>query len=199
MSIREIANREGIEAGAGKNRVAKVVREAVGLRGKQLPAELEALGLELKTIPLGLNAYPYEAMSFPAFDPVELAEEEWEDSELCGRLQNMLMTPVFRARRDDDQMGQRVCKPFRWTPDRKQTNGIRAEWERYRDLFASGQIYDLPTSRETQFIHVRPHGRDRSDIVVVPGGRTIVRQSFWLNPTFVQELVRSHHSDWKGF
>jgi DNA mismatch repair protein MutH len=138
-------------------------------------------------------------MSFPAFDPVELAEEEWEDSELCGRLQNMLMTPVFRARRDDDQMGQRVCKPFRWTPDRKQTNGIRAEWERYRDLFASGQIYDLPTSRETQFIHVRPHGRDRSDIVVVPGGRTIVRQSFWLNPTFVQELVRSHHSDWKGF
>jgi DNA mismatch repair endonuclease MutH len=164
-----------------------------------MPAELEALGLELKTIPLGPNAYPYEAMSFPAFDPAELAEEEWEDSELCGRLQNVLMAPVFRERRDDDLMDQRVCKPFRWTPSREQTNGIRVEWERYRDSFASGQVYNLPTSRETRFIHVRPHGRDGSDTVVVPGGRAIVRQSFWLNPTFVQELVRSHHSDWMGF
>lgn len=198
-TVLEVAEGHGIAPGASKNRVSAVVRQAIGLRAKRLPEHLEALGLEFKTIPLGPNAVPFEAMSFPAFDPRELAGESWEDCDLLASIQNMLMVPVYRDERRDDLMGQRLCRPFRWAPDREQLSGIRAEWERFRDLFAAGKADALPTEALTRFIHVRPHGRDGADRVEAPGALVVAKQSFWLNREFVRELVLSHHSDWRGF
>jgi DNA mismatch repair endonuclease MutH len=179
--------------------VSGVLRRAIGLKAKLIPAHLEALGLEIKTIPLGPNAEPYEAMSFPFFDPRELVGEEWEDSDLLAGISNMLLVPIYREQRDIDLLQQRVCRPFRWSPDREQMSGIRAEWERYREAFSVGSGQRMPTESETRFIHVRPHGRDAKDRIELPDGRTIVKQSFWLNRDFVRELVLGHHGDWMGF
>ncbi len=199
LTITQVAEQHGIAPGMSKNRVSSVIRQAIGLRSKRLPEHLEALGLEIKTIPLGPNANPYEAMSFPAFDPRELADEDWEDSDLLASIQNMLLVPVYRDERRSDLMEQRLCKPFRWSADREQLSGIRAEWERFRDLFSSGKADALPTEAVTRFIHVRPHGRDGTDRVEAPGALVVPKQSFWLNREFVRELVLSHHSDWQGF
>ena len=199
MTVGEVANRHGIEPGRGKSRVSAVLRRSVGLSPKKLPAELEALGMELKTIPLGPSAWPHEAMSFPAFDPRELAGEEWEDSELLANIQNVLLVPTYREKRKSDLLNQQVCRPFRWAAEREQLAGIRLEWELYRDLVSQGRIDRLPSESETRFIHVRPHGKDASDRVEAPGGLVVVKQCFWLNREFVRELVLSHNSDWQGF
>jgi DNA mismatch repair protein MutH len=111
----------------------------------------------------------------------------------------MLMVPTYRENRDDDLLEQRLCRPFRWSPSREETAGIRLEWERFRDVIAAGHIYERPAQSQTSYIHVRPHGRNATDTVPTPGGRITVKVSFWLNQRFVQELVRSHHADWKGF
>lgn len=199
MTVHQVASRHDLEPGLGKDRVASVIRRALGLRPRRLPSHLEALGLELKTVPLGPGAEPHEAMSFPAFDPRELAGEEWEDSDLCARLQNLLLVPVYREVKRSDLLEQRLCKPFRWTPDRDQLRGIRGEWERYRDLMASGKAKRLPPESGTNFIHVRPHGRNAADVVEAPGAVQVVRSCFWLNRKFIQELVLSHSRAWRGF
>lgn len=198
-TIQDVADAHRLEPGASKSRVSGVLRRAIGLKAKLIPAHLEALGLEIKTIPLGPNAQPYEAMSFPSFDPRELVGEEWEDSDLLAGISNMLLVPIYREQRDIDLMQQRVCRPFRWSPDREQMSGIRAEWERYRETFSAGSGQRMPTESETRFIHVRPHAMDAKDHIEQPDGNTMVKQSFWLNRDFVRELVLGHHGDWMGF
>jgi DNA mismatch repair endonuclease MutH len=199
LTIRQVASRFRLEPGLGKDRVASVMRRALGLRPRRLPSSLEALGLELKTVPLGPSAEPHEAMSFSAFDPRELAGEAWEDSDLCARLQNLLLVPIYRQVRKSDLLEQRVCRPFRWAPDREQLRGIRGEWERYRGLMASGKAKRLPPESDTRFIHVRPHGRNAADVVEAPGAVRVVRSCFWLNREFIRELVLTHSREWKGF
>ena len=199
LTVQQVAERSGISPDKSKNRAVTVVRRAIGLYPIKLPPELEALGVEVKTIPLGPNAEPYEAMSFPAFDHREMADEEWEDSELLSRVQNMLLIPLYRETRGVELLEQRVCKPFQWSPDREQLTGIRLEWERYRDLVAQGRADELHGESDTRFIHVRTHGRDGDDQVEAPGGLVVAKKSFWLNREFVRELVLSHNTDWQGF
>lgn len=199
MTVSQIAEQHGITPGASKNRVASVVRGAIGLRAKKLPVDLEALGLELKTLPLGPNALPFEATSFPAFDPRELADEEWEDCDLLARLQNVLFVPLYRETRQTDLLEQRLCRPFRWEPSREELRGIRWEWEQYRDRVKNGLAGEPLNEAATSYIHVRPHGRDGSDRVDAPGGVVVARMCFWLNRHFIQELVRAAHGDWMGF
>jgi DNA mismatch repair endonuclease MutH len=199
LTVSEVARRNNIVPGNGKSRVSAVIRGALGFRARRLPPELEALSLELKTIPLGPDARPYEAMSFPAFDPLELADEEWEDSDLNGRIQNMLLVPLFRERRKSNLTDQRVCRPFRWSPNERELDGIRSEWERCRRLVRQHRSNELPGEGETAYIHVRPHGRDKTDRVPVPGGQLLPRSCFWLNRDFVQSLVTANGREWKGF
>jgi DNA mismatch repair endonuclease MutH len=196
---RELAGSHGIELPESKDRAALVIRGTLGLRARKLPPELEGLGLEIKTVPLGPGAEPYEAMSFPAFDHRELIGEEWGDSDLYARIQNVLVVPLYRENRDGELLDQKICRPFRWSADRDQVRGIRLEWERYRDLVAGGEANALPHESETTFVHVRTHGRDGGDTVEAPGGLIVGRKSFWLNRGFVRELVLSHSPDWKGF
>lgn len=199
MSVAEVARAEGIRPGGGKNRAATVVRKAIGLAPRSLPPELEALSLEIKTVPVGPDARPYESMSFPAFDHRELVEELWEDSDLFGRIQNMLLVPLFRERRSVDLLEQRVCRPFRWAPNEDQLAGIEEEWTRYRDLVARGRADDLPGEASTRFVHVRPHGKDGQDTVNAPGNLLVARKCFWFNRGFLRQLVLSANDDWKGF
>jgi DNA mismatch repair protein MutH len=198
-TLEKVALERRIVPGRGKSRAADVLRLAIGLRQKRMPSELEALGLTVKTVPMGPDAEPYEAMSFPAFDPRELVGEDWEDSDLLASISNMLVVPFFRGTRKEELLHQRVCRPFRWAPDREQLAGIRAEWERARDLILAGRVWSVPTESNTRFIHIRPKARNSHDRIEAPGGIRIVKQCFWLNREFVRELVLAHHTDWRGF
>lgn len=199
-TIHDIAAAIGVKPSEkAKNRATSIIRKAMGIGPRSLPTDLMALGVEFKTIPLGPNAEPHESMSFPAFDHRELTGEEWEDSDLLSRIQDMVLIPLYREKRKSELLNQRLCRPFHWSPSREELAGIRAEWETYRDRVAAGRADDMPHQAETRFIHVRPHGADGEDRVVAPGGLEVVRKSFWLNQEFVREIVLSSNADWMGF
>ena len=178
---------------SGKAASAQIVRALVGERAKGRSGEFERFGIETKVVPVDSNGRLIEAMSFPAFIHEELVYETWQASDLLARIQRMLFVPVHRERKVAiDQM--RLGRPFFWTPTEAELRGIQAEWERFRKLIESGQARDLPKQSETEFIHVRPKGRNARDRDQAPGGFDVIKKCFWLNQSFVERVLRENHA-----
>lgn len=53
-----------------------------------------------------------------------------------------------------------------------------------------GVTNNLPKKTENRVAHVRPHGRDGSDKLLLPDGRMMTKQCFWLNNTYIQEQIQ---------
>ena len=177
--------------GAGKAAGARSVRRLLGLPATGRSGEFERYGIEVKTVPVKPNGRLAEAMSFPSFVHEELAYESWEDSDLLGRLNRLLIVPLHRAR-DTSLAGTTLGRAFFWSPPEADLVGIRREWESVRDLIAAGQANSLPNASETQYIHVRPKGRDSRDRDTAPGGFDVVKKSFWLNQLYLESVLAEH-------
>lgn len=149
---------------------------------------LDRLGVTVRTMRVDpLTVRPKEAVSFPAFDPVELARETWETSELLSRVRSLLFI-VFTDR--GNIPASQLTTAFFWQPDHADLAVMQDEWERFRDRIAASQVDDLPGQTSTRILHVRPHGRDSTDRLALPNGVPWQRSSFWLNQGYLQELVR---------
>ncbi|MFP5310668.1 MAG: MutH/Sau3AI family endonuclease [Actinomycetes bacterium] len=154
--------------------------------------EVDRLGITLRTIRVHPEtALPYESVSFPAFLPVELANEEWDGSRLESQLRAMFFV-VLEAWPDDDVVDARLRGGFFWHPTPKQIATAASEWEVFRRHLAESRPDRMPTPSETRILHVRPHGRDSTDRVPLPDGTPWQRSSFWLNREFVGRLVAEH-------
>jgi len=100
---------------------------------------------------------------------------------------------------------QYVGKAFFWSPSVDEFNVIKSEWLNYQNEVKSGkckvtriaqntkrgykEVSALSKESSTQIIHIRPHGRDANDRDQDLLGNTLVKQSFWLNSKFIQNLL----------
>lgn len=188
-TVGEVAREVGVAPG-GKQYAARVVRAALGQRHPEKGIrEFAELGIEVKIVRTNAAGMPYESMSFPAFRYRELIEEEWEDSDLLARLKRLLILPMVGPKGQDATDECVLRDPFFWSPDAEQLAGIRAEWEMYRDLVRDGHAANLPTGKQTRYIHVRPKAANRLDTDDAPFVGPLVRKCFWLNRHLVQHLL----------
>jgi DNA mismatch repair protein MutH len=134
---------------------------------------------------------PYEHVSFAAFGYHELLDETWEDSALLAHIEYMLFVPVHGPLRETPQGDCAFGRPVFWRPSAEELDLIRREWELYRIEIGRGEAASLTPASETMAIHVRPHGRDSRDTRDAPGAGQIVKKSFWLNRSFVRDILRS--------
>ena len=169
----------------------RAVRKLLGQPASGRKGEFERFGIEIKTVPVKPHGRLAEAMSFPGFVHEELVFETWEDSDLLGRLNRLLIVPVHRAR-DASLAGTTLGRPFFWSPPEEDLVGIRREWETYRDLIAAGEANRLPKASETRYIHVRPKARNARDRDTAPGGFEVIRKSFWLNQRYLESVLAEH-------
>jgi DNA mismatch repair protein MutH len=181
----------GGQVGAGKAAGARAVRKLLGQPASGKKGEFERFGVEVKTVPVKPNGRLAEAMSFPSFVHEELAFETWEDSDLLGRLNRILIVPVHRAR-GASLAGTTLGRAFFWSPPEEDLVGIQREWETYRDLIADGEANRLPKASDTRYIHVRPKARDSRDRDMAPGGFEVIRKSFWLNQRYLESVIAEH-------
>ena len=184
-----------------KHAASLLIRRVVGVvSDKKKVLELEALGIKPKTIPArDADMRPFEAMSFPAMKLVEFAEETWEDSELRAHLENILMIPLFRRERDDDYRESVLGKPFFWTPIGRDEEAIAKEWRMFNKEVCEGRaayhrengrrVSSLTPASGTKYIHLRPKGKDGSEDDIDPRGKPAQKLCFWLNQSFVQDLL----------
>ncbi len=165
-----------------------------------------------KTIRLESNGKVKEHMSFPVFEFCELVRETWEESSLRKYLEpTKFLFVVFRKNESkQDYVFERV---FFWNIPFEDLEEVRRVWERTVRVIRTGVIIaekngrkynNLPKATESPIAHVRPHGKDSNDTSMLPDGRALTKQSFWLNNRYIENVVRkqgtsaSRHRDASG-
>lgn len=189
-SLGSVADDLGIAIGRGKSAGADVIREVIGVRrGGLMHGEFRMLGLTPRAPSVNEGLLPYQNISFPAFDHQVLADEEWEDSALFSTISYMLFVPLVAQGRREPVSTWRVGAPVYWHPSAETLDLFRREWTRARDAIRGGGVRSPLRQSETLALHVRPHGRDGTDLTNTPTGVRVVRKSFWMNRRFVQEIL----------
>jgi DNA mismatch repair endonuclease MutH len=175
----------------GKAGAAVVVRALLGQAMHGRTNEFARFGVEIKTVPVDLDGHVLEAMSFPTFVHQEVIFESWDESDLLGRLNRLLVVPVHRGG-PASLASTTLGRPFFWSPSESELLGIQAEWERFRHLIEIGQSRDLPKASETMYVHVRPKARNAADRDPAPGGFDVTKKSFWLNQAYVSRILEAN-------
>ena len=87
-----------------------------------------------------------------------------------------------------------------WNMPAEDLEEVQRVWERTRDVIRKGVELrfdgrvtrnNLPKQSESRVAHVRPHAKDMNDVYPLPDGRTMPKQCFWLNRTYIESIVSS--------
>lgn len=191
-TLSEVSTIIGEPLREGKGAGGALVRAIAGLPRRSRIREFEETGILVKTTRVSPTGRPYESMSFPAMHFKEVAEEEWEDSEFRKLIAGLLIVPLIGERKGTPFARCKLGRPFLWRPGQHELDDIATEWRVIQQCIANSNMGAIPPASMTEYIHVRPHGRDRSDVDVLPDGTTHPKQSFWLNKDLVEELVQRH-------
>ncbi len=147
----------------------------------QLPEFLKS-GLTVKVVRIKENGQAAEAVSFPAFDYAEVAqEEEWESSSLY---QDLVKRFLFIFLRDHGR--GRPCtfdKALFWSMPERDLDLTQAVWEQTKEAIKRKRDDLFPKDADTDAVHVRPHDRRR-----YPG----FKRSYWLNRRYVTMIWKDH-------
>ena len=170
------------EGHAPKAITALVTKRILGVDEGSRIAEFEKAGIKPKTIRLKGNGVPKEAVSFPAFDYVKLAETDFEDSDFYGYLQQRYLFVIYREGEDGRY---RLSQVAFWQMPDADVEEARRCYEEMRRRVRDGHADESVKSTENRCCHVRPHGRDSRDICMTPYGVPVVKKCFWLNQSYL--------------
>jgi DNA mismatch repair protein MutH len=189
--VDEVADELSVPRSTSKSYASAVARKIFGARGFRTRIfEFEEMGLTPRITRVAEDLMPYESTSFRAFRYHALLEETWEDSDLLSQVEYMLFIPVRGASRKTPQGACTFGRPVFWRPSANQLELIRREWEIFRLEIEQGMADRLTPASQTVAIHVRPHGRDSRDTDDAPRIGPVVKKSFWLNRSFVRDILR---------
>lgn len=193
----ELKTELGVESTA-KNINELLLAKMLGINGKiSNSEEFKKANIVPKTIRIQKNGTIKESMSFPKFDFIELSKEDsWEDSELYNCL---APTKFLFVIYQENEQGELVFDRVKfWNMPSADLEEVRRVWLRTIQTIRDGvQLYktargtgnNLPKSTESPIAHVRPHGRDSSDQALLPDGRMMTKQCFWLNNSYVKKQI----------
>lgn len=197
-SVKEISARFGLSLTA-KNANELLLSKMLGIEGRaSKTAEFQNASIVPKTIRIKRNGTIKESMSFPTFKFTEIIEEDWESSVLRELLEpTKFMFVIFKEKADGDYIFERI--QF-WNIPAEDLEEVQSVWERTVEIIRKGVELrfdgrvthnNLPKQSESRVAHVRPHARDSNDVYPLPDGRTMPKQCFWFNRTYVESIVGS--------
>ena len=190
-----------------------VVNKILGGKGDSTIIELEKAGIKTKVFRIDNNDKMPESLSFPAFNFIELANEEWDNSELKEMFESTkFLFVVFKMnckneeykKLDDEEkiISLRLEKIILWNmPIETIEKDVRKTWEKTKEVILQGvprekrgnKVFnDFPSSKlEYNVVHVRPHARDREDTLLLPNGDRFTKQSFWLSGKYIEKIINN--------
>lgn len=186
LTTEEIALRLAFEIPVPRPKnLLRLLSEKILTGSGGVPRELELGQIELKTVRLKESGMPKEAMSFPSFDFLEMASQDWEDSDFFERLERRFLFVIFRIGADQGETLERVRY---WNMPFEDREDARLFWEQVKNQVR------LDTTKigslKSRTSHVRTHGRDGNDKLPTPQGGYWARSSFWLNQTYMKEVLK---------
>lgn len=175
--------------------------------------EFQKANITLKTIRLKLDGNPKENISFPTFRFKDIISEEWEDSKFRETLEesifffvvfriNMKLSEFEKLSSYEKRKNVILEKVKLWNmPMKDIEEGAKEVWEKTKKITKenkiefiekNGKIYNnLPGQKDNFVSHVRPHGQNAKDVDILPDGRTITKQCFWLNSRYIGEQLKN--------
>lgn len=164
----------------------------------------------LKTVRLTGMGKPAEAMSFMPVNFEEwVSDTYWESSSLFTYFnEKVLVFFIFQQypsgkRVDDDEMTFLGVKVWKMS-DYDLTHGLKEIWSEVRYLIKQNKLEitsleqrngrivnknNLPSSKFNELGHLRPGAKNGSDKLLLPTGQRIVKQRFWFNVKYVEEII----------
>lgn len=202
MTMMEMANKLNIKINP-KNRaaVANLISALLGVKGTKLDniAEFAKANIQFKTVRLKQNGKPKESMSFVNIDFNEILEETWEDSFIRNYfLETQILFVVFQFD-EEDILRFKGIKLWHM-PLQTIENEVFNYWSEIRKVLKDGVVLtktskgvenNFPKSNFNGVLHVRPKGADANDKVQLPDGQWITKQCYWLNASYIAEIVSS--------
>lgn len=165
--------------------------------------EFEKANIKIKAIRIGANRKIKEHMSFPTFKFTEIIQEEWDSSEFRTMLEETKFFWVLYCFDESGNLYLENCM-FWNMPNSTLDTEVKSVWERTVSTIKNGvelvprgkKIYNnLPSPSQNPVAHVRPHAQDSSDTYPLPDGRTMAKQCFWLNNSFILEQIKNHFGE----
>jgi len=132
-----------------KGLVGRVIEAYFGIRpNSRSEADFAALGIELKTVPIRISdgeARAKERVSIGMIDFEALKHERWETAHVRSKLDHILF--VFVRWEELRPVGYfEVLRAGLWRPDLATLAVMKDDWERVRDLAASGRADQVSES-----------------------------------------------------
>jgi len=193
-----------------KNLESNLIFRILGLKSNKAMEFIKA-GIVVKTIRLEPNETLRETVSFPAFNFIELVNEEWDDAEINEYLsETKFLFVVFkkdssyeRYKKEKNYVGMDnhlslYYSTFWNMPKADIEIDVKTVWERTQQVLLDGIITEqhgsrtfnnLPSSSENRVCHVRPHGKNKTDVLPLPTGGTFPKQSFFLNSHYIRDEI----------
>ena len=173
--------------------------------------EFEKANIRVKTIRINENNSIRENMSFSTFKFMDIANEEFDDSDLYEYFDQTQLF-FFVWVQDGDLYRVKGCQLWNMLHDDLE-HTVRKEWEDVKRIINEGVKFtkcinsngefrfknNFPNKKQTQIIHIRPHskkaayrfkngeeyGNVNRDAYELPNGEYMTKMSFWLNNDYV--------------
>lgn len=180
-----------------KNLNEVLLSKMLGVEGKiAYTEEFQNASIVPKTIRIQKSGHIKESMSFPTFKFTEIVQENWEDSEFRNYLEpTKFLFVIFRENEDQEYVFEKVMF---WNIPADDLEEVKRVWERTVQVIKDGvqirfdgRVFrnNLPKQSESYVAHVRPHARDMQDTYPLPDGRSMPKQCFWLNRTYIEGII----------
>jgi len=160
--------------------------------GAKAEPDFPHLGVELKTLPISAVGKPLESTYVCVAPLTGIAGQQWHQSWVCQKLQQVLWLPVL-AERHIALSDRVVGTAFLWRPDAEQQSVLQQDWEELMELISLGGI-DKIKGATGKVLQLRPKAANRlarTDAVGAQGQpiRTLPR-GFYLKASFTAALLQ---------
>lgn len=186
LTVDEISQKVGYikKSKNHKNFYRGLINRAISRQGSSV-IEHEKADIEIKTVRLLKSGKPKESMSFPSFNPLEIVNQSWEDSEFYAKLNSKFLLVVFQEcdKRLIFKFAQYWNMPFQ---DRSEAKEVWEETKRC--VISNSRPY--PRIVDNEVAHVRPHAKNKLDVSITPQGKFETKQGFWLNASYISNVIR---------
>lgn len=188
----------------------------LGIKSNRAEEFLKA-NIVVKAIRLDEKGRLKENSPLPSFRFLDLINEDWEESTLYNYLCDIKFLFVVYQKFNDAYV-LKGCQL--WNMPVKDLEEVKYEWEKVKIVLKNGVEFwkeyhrngviiknNLPKKSENHITHLRPHTQQTyyqfvdgevfgkgniSDSDLLPDGRRMTRQSFWLNNSYILEQLEEN-------
>lgn len=210
LTDKDIANKINIPYNnKSKSFVPLLISALLGIKGTRLDniEEFAKANIQFKTIRLEPNGKPKESMSFEIIDFEQWLTETWEESYIRNRfIETKFLFVIFEYKETKAENPNRELyfKGIKlWSmPEQTIETEIKQLWTKVNKTLNEGvqieyvkrgkqtvEKNNLPKSGFNGVTHIRPKAADGSDKVRLPDGQMITKQCFWLNSSYVANIL----------